>query len=160
MQRELEADLLAKGIEIQNALAFYSATIKAGRVMPERSIPRHWLISQDYPNPTCARSILIQWGMENGNIFGRRQAASWGSEARAARSHSGSTTFPLLSGISRDAPPIMIGSSNTRVPHRLRSCHKGLLPVLWHHRRPGSSMTPDDSAPAAQPTQEQPPMDP
>ena len=34
VQRELEIDLLAKGIEIQNALALYSATIKAGRVMP------------------------------------------------------------------------------------------------------------------------------
>src|SRR5512143_2358932 len=33
VQRELEADLLAKGIEIQNALALYSATKKAGRVM-------------------------------------------------------------------------------------------------------------------------------
>jgi hypothetical protein len=113
VQRELEADLLAKGIEIQNALALYSATIKAG----------------------CARSILIQWGMENGNIFGRRQAASWGSEARVSRSHSGSTTFPLPSGISRDAPLIMIGFSNTRVPHQLRSCHKGVRPVLWRHQR-------------------------
>jgi hypothetical protein len=32
VQRELEADLLSKGIEIQNALALYSATMKAGRV--------------------------------------------------------------------------------------------------------------------------------
>src|SRR5437879_13308002 len=32
VQRELEADLLAKAIEIQNALAFYSATLTAGRV--------------------------------------------------------------------------------------------------------------------------------
>jgi hypothetical protein len=40
VQRELEADLLAKGIEIQNALAFYSATIKAGRVMPGEVYPQ------------------------------------------------------------------------------------------------------------------------
>lgn len=32
VQRELEADLLSKGIEIQNALMLYSATMKAGRV--------------------------------------------------------------------------------------------------------------------------------
>jgi len=32
IQREREADLLTKGIEIQNALALYSATMKAGRV--------------------------------------------------------------------------------------------------------------------------------
>ena len=34
VQRELEADLLSKGIEIQNALALYSAAMKAGRVVP------------------------------------------------------------------------------------------------------------------------------
>lgn len=40
VQRELEADLLAKGIEIQNALALYSASMKAGRVMPGEVYPR------------------------------------------------------------------------------------------------------------------------
>jgi hypothetical protein len=35
VQRELEADLLARGIEIQQALALYSTTMKAGRVMQE-----------------------------------------------------------------------------------------------------------------------------
>jgi type II secretory pathway pseudopilin PulG len=40
VQRELEADLLAKGIEIQNALAFYSASMKAGRVTPGEVYPQ------------------------------------------------------------------------------------------------------------------------
>lgn len=40
VQRELEADLLAKGIEIQSALALYSATMKAGRVMPGEIYPQ------------------------------------------------------------------------------------------------------------------------
>ena len=40
VQRELEADLLAKGIEIQNALALYSASMKAGRVMPGEVYPQ------------------------------------------------------------------------------------------------------------------------
>lgn len=40
VQREREIDLLAKGIEIQNALALYSATKKAGRVMPEEVYPQ------------------------------------------------------------------------------------------------------------------------
>lgn len=40
VQRELEADLLAKGIEIQNALALYSASRKAGRVMPGEVYPQ------------------------------------------------------------------------------------------------------------------------
>jgi hypothetical protein len=39
IQRELEADLLAKGIEIQSALALYSTTMKAGRVVPGEIYP-------------------------------------------------------------------------------------------------------------------------
>jgi len=40
VQRELEADLLAKGIEIQQALALYSSSAKAGRVMPGEVYPQ------------------------------------------------------------------------------------------------------------------------
>ncbi len=40
VQRELEADLLARGIEVQNAIALFSATKKAGRVMPGEIYPR------------------------------------------------------------------------------------------------------------------------
>lgn len=40
IQRELEADLLSKGIEIQNALAFYSAAMKKGRVAPGEVYPQ------------------------------------------------------------------------------------------------------------------------
>src|SRR3990167_4848053 len=40
VQRELEADLISKGIEIQNALALYSATMKAGRVVPGEVYPQ------------------------------------------------------------------------------------------------------------------------
>jgi hypothetical protein len=40
VQRELEMDLLVKGMEIQSALALYSATAKAGRVMPGEIYPQ------------------------------------------------------------------------------------------------------------------------
>jgi type II secretory pathway pseudopilin PulG len=40
VQRELEADLLAKGMEIQTALALYSASAKAGRVLPGEVYPQ------------------------------------------------------------------------------------------------------------------------
>ncbi|HBH78222.1 MAG TPA: hypothetical protein DDY39_00225, partial [Nitrospira sp.] len=40
VQRELEMDLLVKGMEIQAALALYSATAKAGRVMPGEIYPQ------------------------------------------------------------------------------------------------------------------------
>lgn len=40
VQRELEMDLLVKGMEIQAALALYSTTAKAGRVMPGEIYPQ------------------------------------------------------------------------------------------------------------------------
>lgn len=40
VQREKEADLVAKGIEIQNALSLYSATMKIGRVMSTEVYPQ------------------------------------------------------------------------------------------------------------------------
>jgi hypothetical protein len=51
VQRELEADLLAKGIEIQDALALYSATRKAGRVMPGDVYPQSLAELTRLPKP-------------------------------------------------------------------------------------------------------------
>ncbi|HEY7532388.1 MAG TPA: hypothetical protein VH681_06330, partial [Nitrospiraceae bacterium] len=51
VQRELEADLLAKGIEIQNALALYSATMQAGRVMTQEVYPRSLAELTRLPKP-------------------------------------------------------------------------------------------------------------
>lgn len=51
VQRELEADLLAKGIEIQRALALYSASMKAGRVMPGEVYPQTLADLTRLPNP-------------------------------------------------------------------------------------------------------------
>src|SRR5262247_4093282 len=51
VQRELEADLLSKGIEIQNALALYSATMKAARVMPGEIYPQSLVELTRLPKP-------------------------------------------------------------------------------------------------------------
>jgi type II secretory pathway pseudopilin PulG len=51
VQRELEADLLSRGIEIQNALALYSATIKAARVMPGEVYPQSLAELTRLPKP-------------------------------------------------------------------------------------------------------------
>jgi hypothetical protein len=51
VQRELEADLLMKGIEIQSALAFYSATMKAGRVVPGEIYPNSLADLTRQPKP-------------------------------------------------------------------------------------------------------------
>ena len=51
VQRELEADLITKGIEIQNALALYSASKKAGRVMPGEVYPQSLAELTRLPKP-------------------------------------------------------------------------------------------------------------
>jgi type II secretory pathway pseudopilin PulG len=51
VQRELEADLLSKGIEIQNALMLYSATMKAGRVTTTEVYPQSLAELTRLPKP-------------------------------------------------------------------------------------------------------------
>jgi type II secretory pathway pseudopilin PulG len=51
IQREQEADLLTKGIEIQNALALYSATMKAGRVTQAEVYPQSLAELTRLPKP-------------------------------------------------------------------------------------------------------------
>lgn len=58
VQRELEADLLAKGIEIQNALAFYSAAMKAGRVMPGEVYPQSLVELTRLPKPYLRKAYV------------------------------------------------------------------------------------------------------
>jgi hypothetical protein len=58
VQRELEIDLLAKGIEIQNALALYSATKKAGRVMPGEVYPQTLADLTRLPKPFLRKVYL------------------------------------------------------------------------------------------------------
>ena len=56
VQRELEADLLYKGIEIQNALALYSATMKAGRVTATEVYPQSLAELTRLPKPYLRRA--------------------------------------------------------------------------------------------------------
>lgn len=58
VQRELEADLLAKGIEIQSALALYSTTMKAGRVMPGELYPQSLADLTRSPKPFLRKAYL------------------------------------------------------------------------------------------------------
>ena len=62
VQRELETDLLGKGIEIQNALALYSATIKAGRVMPGEVYPQTLADLTRLPKPFLRKVYLDPMG--------------------------------------------------------------------------------------------------
>ena len=58
VQRELEADLLAKGIEIQQALAFYSTSMKAGRVIPGEIYPQTLADLTRLPKPFLRKVYL------------------------------------------------------------------------------------------------------
>lgn len=51
IQREQEADLLTKGIEIQNALALYSSTMKSGRVTQGEVYPQSLAELTRLPKP-------------------------------------------------------------------------------------------------------------
>lgn len=56
MQREQEADLLARGIEIQAALALYSAQQKKGRVVPGEIYPLTLEELTKQPNPALRKA--------------------------------------------------------------------------------------------------------
>ena len=58
VQRELEADLLAKGIEIQNALALYSTTMKAGRVTSVEVYPQSLAELTRLPKPFLRKAYM------------------------------------------------------------------------------------------------------
>ncbi|BCA54067.1 conserved exported protein of unknown function [Nitrospira sp. KM1] len=58
MQRELEADLLTKGIEIQNALALYSTAMKAGRVIQGEVYPQSLMDLTRLPKPYLRKVYL------------------------------------------------------------------------------------------------------
>ncbi|MEQ1794435.1 MAG: type II secretion system protein [Nitrospira sp.] len=95
VQRELEADLLSKGIEIQNALAFYSATMKAGRVVPGEVYPQSLVELTRLPKPFL-RKVYVEpvghgeWELvraPTGGIMGVRSK----SKSKPIRQHD----FPL-----------------------------------------------------------------
>lgn len=83
VQRELEADLLAKGIEIQTALALYSASKKAGRVMPGEFYPMSLTELTKPPKPFLRKVYqdpigLGEWQLvraPTGGIMGVRSAS-------------------------------------------------------------------------------------
>ena len=80
VQRELEADLLAKGIEIQRALAFYSTSMKAGRVVPGEMYPKTLADLTRQPKPFLRKLYLdpvsrAEWELvraPSGGIMGVR----------------------------------------------------------------------------------------
>jgi hypothetical protein len=106
VQRELEADLLAKGIEIQTALALYSAKAKAGRVMPGEVYP-HTLADLTRPPTPLLRKVYFdpvgrgEWHLiraPTGGIMGVRSTSretpiKQGNFPPAVRHFQGTATY-------------------------------------------------------------------
>ena len=83
VQRELEADLLAKGIEIQTALALYSSSAKAGRVMPGEVYPQTLAELTRPPKPLLRKVYLDPVGHGEWELLRAPREALWESEAKA-----------------------------------------------------------------------------
>ena len=156
VQRELEADLLAKGIEIQNALALYSTTIKAGRVMPGEVYPQTLADLTRLPKPFLRKVYLDpivhgEWEYlraPTGGIMGVR-SKSLAKPFRqrefplAVRHFEGRTSY--REWVFQHPNP----SSNSLAP-------PGTAPSSVAPSTPGSSITPGGTPPVAPSAQGQP----
>jgi hypothetical protein len=156
VQRELEADLLAKGIEIQNALAFYSATIKAGRVMPGEVYPQKLADLTRLPKPFLRKVYLDPMGhgeweyvqAPTGGIMGVRSK----SREKPFRQHD----FPVVVRHFEGRASYHDWVFQHPNPSSAASVPQGTAPGQAMPATPGSPVTPGGSTPVAQPTQGQP----
>jgi type II secretory pathway pseudopilin PulG len=156
VQRELEADLLAKGIEIQNALALYSATIKAGRVMPGEVYPQTLADLTRLPKPYLRKVYLDPVGhgeweyvrAPTGGIMGVRSK----SRARPFRQKD----FPLVVRHFEGRGSYYDWVFQHPSPSSSPIVQQGTVPGAVAPSMPGSSGVPGGSAPPPQPAQGQP----
>lgn len=95
VQRELEADLLAKGIEIQNALALYSASKKAGRVMPGEVYPQTLADLTRLPKPFLRKVYGDPVGHGEWEVVRARSGGIMGVRSRSRSRPIRQSNFPL-----------------------------------------------------------------
>jgi len=156
MQRELEADLLAKGIEIQNALALYSTTIKAGRVMPGEFYPQTLAELTRLPKPFLRKVYLDPMGHGEWEYLRAPTGGIMGVRSKSRAKPFRKRNFPPAVRHFEGRPTYYdwifqhpSASSTLMIP-------RGPAPSAVAPSTPGSSIPPGGSAPVAQPTQEQP----
>jgi hypothetical protein len=153
VQRELEADLLAKGVEIQNALALYSATIKAGRVMPGEVYPQTLAELTRLPKPFLRKVYLDPMGhgeweylrTPTGGIMGVRSK----SRAKPFRQRDFPPAVRHFEGRATYYDWVFQHPSLSSAP----IVPRGTAPSPVAPSTPGSSITPGGSAPVGQQTQ-------
>jgi type II secretory pathway pseudopilin PulG len=153
VQRELEVDLLAKGIEIQNALALYSATVKAGRVMPGEVYPQTLADLTKLPKPYLRKVYLDPIGhgewefvrAPTGGIMGVRSK----SHAKPFRQRD----FPLAVRHFEGRPTYHDWVFQHPSPSSGSIVPPGGVPNPGPQSTPGSSIVPGGGAQVGRPTQ-------
>jgi type II secretory pathway pseudopilin PulG len=96
VQREQEADLLAKGIEIQNALALYSATKKAGRVIPGEVYPQTLAELTKQPKPFLRKVYLDPVGRAEWDLLRAPTGGIMGVRSKSRSQPIKQRAFPLV----------------------------------------------------------------
>jgi type II secretory pathway pseudopilin PulG len=95
VQRELEADLLAKGIEIQTALALYSASVKAGRVLPGEVYPQTLAELTRPPKPFLRKVYLDPVGRGEWDVLRAPTGGIMGVRSKSRHKPIKQGNFPL-----------------------------------------------------------------
>lgn len=95
VQRELETDLLAKGIEIQTALALYSASAKAGRVMPGEVYPQTLAELTRPPKPLLRKVYLDPVGRGEWELLRAPTGGIMGVRSKSRHKPIKQGNFPL-----------------------------------------------------------------
>ena len=95
VQRELETDLLAKGIEIQSALALYSASTKAGRVLPGEVYPQTLAELTRPPKPFLRKVYLDPVGHGEWELLRAPAGGIMGVRSKSRQKPIKQGNFPL-----------------------------------------------------------------
>lgn len=95
VQRELEADLLAKGIEIQTALALYSASAKAGRAVPGEVYPQTLVELTRPPKPFLRKVYLDPVGRGEWELLRAPAGGIMGVRSKSKHKPIKQSNFPL-----------------------------------------------------------------
>ena len=160
VQRELEADLLAKGIEIQTALALYSTTIKAGRVMPGEVYPQTLTDLTRLPKPFLRKVYLDPMGhgeweylrAPTGGIMGVRST----SRVKPFRQRNFPPAVRHFEGRATYRDWVFQHPSPSSAP----IVQQGTVPIPVAPSTTGSPIDPEESASVDQPIEEEQTMNP
>lgn len=98
VQRDLETDLLAKGIEIQTALALYSAQAKAGRVVPGEVYPQTLADLTRPPKPFLRKVYLDPVGRGEWELVRTPTGGIMGVRSKSKHQPIRQGNFPLAVG--------------------------------------------------------------